>query len=134
MGSRSRSAPFSFALIFAKIFIICGSLLELCAFYRVQKLKYWKPSFWKFSDIPIISKIPALANGDRELFAELLRFFIKLTFVICHIYGRLYSWCRAMSPHCCKRISVTVNSLATDCGYTSWDSPFLYFGKLSGIH
>lgn len=39
----------------------------------------------------------------------------------------------------CRRIvvsasSVTVNSLATDCGYTSWDSPFLYFGKLSGIH
>ncbi len=47
--------------------------MELSAFSCAENLKFWKPHIGSFSNSIIIPKIPALANGDREVFAKLLR-------------------------------------------------------------
>ena len=44
---------------------LCGSLLELSNIFATKNQR--------FGSIIIISKIPVLVNGDREVFAELLR-------------------------------------------------------------
>ncbi len=45
--------------------------MELSTFYCFEKLEYWKPQNWKLFDKLIISKIPALANGEGEVFAKM---------------------------------------------------------------
>ena len=53
--------------------MLCGILLELLAFHCAEKLKYWKPEYWKLFYKVIISKIPALANGVGEVLAKRLQ-------------------------------------------------------------
>ena len=53
---------------------LCRSCYTILPFYVTKKLKYWKHPYWKLSDMLIIPKIPALANEDRQTFAENLRF------------------------------------------------------------
>ena len=43
------------------------------AFWKLFWKPFWKPQNWKLFNKIIITKIPALANGDGEVFAELLR-------------------------------------------------------------
>jgi len=69
----------------------CVTFLELSLICFPQKPQNWNSKKWKLFSKAIISKIPILANGERELFAELLHLaypckIVKKFYLVCFVF------------------------------------------------